>query len=169
MQDCFYLGSQSALKCSECGKFGHMVNKCWGKNNPKHKRNGQSGKGSNISSKKAKLEQTNAMIEEGLMTHPDKEEMIMFVIKEGGIKFDESKVGQYSGFDEYDPTGDNDECLLYYGDWLADSAMTLHICNTRELFISYEPTKGIIVAGVGNVKLPVIGCGIVELQSQCGG
>lgn len=52
----------------------------------------------------------------------------------GGIVFNESKIGQYSGFDDYN--GINDECVLYY-DWLADSATTSHICNQREAFIDY--------------------------------
>ena len=35
-----------------------------------------------------------------------------FVVEEGGVKFDESKVGQYSSFKEYDPLSGNDYHLL---------------------------------------------------------
>ena len=84
----------------------------------------------------------------------------------GGIVFNESKIGQYSGFDDYN--GINDECVLYY-DWLADSATTSHICNQREAFIDYWPAGGKTVAGVGNSKMPIDGWESVELQSKYGG
>ena len=154
-QDCLYLGALSDVKCKECGKFGHIVKQCWGtnaKSNTKTnlKRKSESANEQQVAKRKKTNEQTNATIEEV----DSDEETIAFIAEEdtlmgdaddddvtvigdddetvigdadmGGIVFDESEIGQYSSFDDYD--GINDERVLYY-DWLADSATTSHICN----------------------------------------
>ena len=157
--DCLYLGALSAIKCDNCGKYGHITKNCWGKGNPKCKRNDKEND-KNSSNKKGKTEQASASIEEV-------EEEVTFVI-EGGIRFDESEIGQYSGFKEYAIDPNNDERVLYY-EWLADSATTLHICNRREAFENYQPANGTTITGVGNVKTDVLGHGTVVLYSRCEG
>jgi hypothetical protein len=62
-----------------------------------------------------------------------------------------------------DPADPNDESLGWY-DWLADCAMTSHICNDRNSFVTYHPQNN-TVAGVGNVKAKVKGSGTVELMA----
>ena len=98
----------------------------------------------------------------------DQNEEPNFVVEEGGIKFDASKVGQYSGFKEYDPYSGNDYRLLWY-DWVADSATTSHICNAREAFSEYTPATDVTVAGVGNAKMTIAGRGTVKVTSRCEG
>ena len=93
----------------------------------------------------------------------DDDETVIGDADMGGIVFDQSKIGQYSGFDDYD--GINDKHVLYY-DWLANSATTSHICNRREAFIDYQPMSSKTIAGVGNLKPPIGGRGSVGLQSK---
>ena len=95
----------------------------------------------------------------------DDEETVVGDADVSRIVFDESEIGQYSSFDDYD--GINDERVLYY-DWLADSVTTSHICNRREAFVHYQPANGKTVAGVGNLKAPIGGQGTVELRSKYG-
>jgi hypothetical protein len=118
--DCHYLGALGAIKCENCGRYRHLVKSCWGKGNPKHKRTDKSSD-TNTSNKKAKTEQASTSIVKV-------EENVTFGVEEGGIWFDKSEIGQYSGFKEYDPyDANNDKRVLYY-DWLADSATTLQCC-----------------------------------------
>ena len=58
----------------------------------------------------------------------------------------------------------NDKCVIFY-DWLANSATTSHICNQKEVFMTYEPLTGKTVAGVGNKHANVEGRGTIELES----
>ena len=173
-QNCLYLGALSAIKCDECSKFGHLAKRCWGKKGQKRNRpNKDTGHSAN---KKAKTDRTNAATEQSHATieevndeNASVNEAIVFVVEEGGIQFDESEIGQYSGFKEYAANGGaNDKCVLYY-DWLADSATTLHISNACKAFVSYQPANGTTVAGVGDMKTSVMGHGDVVLLSQCEG
>ena len=173
-QNCLYLGALSVIKCDECGKFGHLAKRCWGKKGQKRNRpNKDTGRSANKKAKtdhaNAATEQSHAMIEEVNDENASVNEAIVFVVEEGGIQFDESEIGQYSGFKEYAAnSGANDECVLYY-DWLSDSATTSHICNAREAFVSYQPANGTTVAGVGDAKTSVMGRDDVVLLSQCEG
>ena len=62
----------------------------------------------------------------------------------------------------------NNKCFILY-DWLADSATTTHVTNQQDAFITYFPTTGTTVAGVGNTKTLIKGWGTVLLESECEG
>jgi hypothetical protein len=172
---CHFLGARSSIYCDNCEKYSHKTDKCWqrnGNNAPRRKRkrgNGRDGSGGK-GKKRAKAERANAAMEESNVAATNVEEKaeLTFMVEEGDILFDETEVGQYSGFDDYDPLSGNDYRLLWY-DWVADSAMTSHICNACEAFAKYSPADGITVAGVGNAKMSVAGRGTVKLRSRCEG
>jgi hypothetical protein len=172
---CHFLGARSSIYCDNCEKYGHKTDKCWRRdgNNAlrrKQKRGNGGDGGGGKGKKKAKAERANAATEESNVAAANIEEKaeLTFVVEEGGILFDETEVGQYSGFDNYNPLSGNDYHLLWY-DWVADSATTSHICNAREAFAEYSPADGITVAGVGNTKMSVAGHGTVKLHSCCEG
>ena len=62
----------------------------------------------------------------------------------------------------------NNELIRFY-DWLADCATTSHVSNQLDVFITYQCEDNITVAGVGNIKAQVAGCGTVKLVSTCNG
>jgi hypothetical protein len=172
---CRFLGARSSIYCDNCEKYGHKMDKCWrrdGNNALRRKRKcGNSGDGgSGKGKKKAKAERANAATEESNVaaTNIEEKAKLTFVVEEGGVLFDETEVGQYSGFDDYDPLSGNDYRLLWY-DWVADSATMSHIYNAHEAFAEYSPADGITVAGVGNTKMSVTGHGMVKLRSRCKG
>lgn len=169
--DCRYLGDRSVIRCNKCKMFGHVDKDCWGTDKPKHRRN-ERNDGRYSTNKRARIEQTNEGEEQTnssiVEIDNDPNEQITFSIQEGEIWFDESEVGQYSGFKEYEESNENDERVLYY-DWLADSATTSHICNDREAFTNYHHDGEGTVVGVGSVKAAIQGQGTVRLYSECEG
>ena len=81
--------------------------------------------------KRSRTDQTNEGVEQtnlGIIEIDENSQQITFGVQEGEIWFDESEVGQYSGFKEYEESNENDECVLYY-DWLADSATMSRPCR----------------------------------------
>jgi hypothetical protein len=61
--------------------------------------------------------------------------------------------------------GNNDSIANY--DWIADSATTSHICNTRSAFTEYTPAqKKVSVCGVGGNITLAEGRGTVKLQTH---
>ena len=159
------------IRCNKCKMFGHVDKDCWGTDKPKRRRN-ERNDGRYLTNKRARIEQTNEDEEQtnsGIVEiDDDPDEQITFSIQEGKIWFDESEVGQYSGFKEYKESNENDERVLYY-DWLADSATTSHICNDREAFTNYHHDGEGTVIGVGSVKAAIQGRGTVRLYSECEG
>lgn len=170
-EDCRYLGDRSVIRCSKCKTFGHVDKDCWGKDGPKRRRNNRND-GRYSGNKRSRTDQTNEGIEQtnsGIVEiDENSDQQITFGVQEGEIWFDESEVGQYSGFKEYEESNENDERVLYY-DWLADSATTSHICNDRQAFINYSPDGEGTVIGVGNIKTAIQGRGTVQLYSECEG
>jgi hypothetical protein len=77
-----------------------------------------------------------------------------------------SEDGQEFNFtdDHVNNTNEYDEALIYY-DWLADTATMSHISNQCDAFITYRPSTGKTVTGVGNKKTNVEGQGTVELET----
>ena len=60
----------------------------------------------------------------------------------------------------------NNEPVIFYDcQWLADSAMTSHISNEHDAFVTYRPLAGKTVAGIGNDQAKAIGWGTIELES----
>jgi GAG-pre-integrase domain len=60
---------------------------------------------------------------------------------------------------------DNDNAISFY-DWLADSCMTSHICNSRDAFKTYENLADAAVRGVSNITTKALGCRTVRLCSR---
>jgi hypothetical protein len=58
----------------------------------------------------------------------------------------------------------NEDTVSFY-DWLADSGVTLHICNNRDSFEIYHPLPNSVVQGIRNVTTKVKGCRTVKLCS----
>lgn len=147
------------IRCSKCKTFGHVDKDCWGKDGPKRRRNNRND-GHYSGNKRSRTDQTNEGVEQtnsGIVEiDENSDQQITFGVQEGEIWFDESEVGQYSGFKEYEESNENDEHVLYY-DWLADSATTSHICNDRQAFINYSPDGEGTVIGVGNIKTAIQG------------
>jgi hypothetical protein len=54
-------------------------------------------------------------------------------------------------------------------DWLADSAMTSHIMNLRDVLMNYQDAGDILVAGIGGMRTYVHGHGTIKLESECAG
>jgi hypothetical protein len=59
----------------------------------------------------------------------------------------------------------NEDTVSFY-DWLADSSVTLHICNNHDSFETYHSLPNSMVRGIGNVTAKVKGCGTVKLCSH---
>ena len=105
------------------------------------------------------------------MERENDDEIVMFALTElSEITFDNSEEGQFFNFNEPDvnDSSESNPCLIYY-DWLADSAMTLHISNQCEAFTTLHPLTDTLVSGVGNAKTKAEGQGTVELISSCNG
>jgi hypothetical protein len=97
----------------------------------------------------------------------------MFIVEESElskIAFDYSEEDQVFNFDEPNVTNSDEinTCLIFYN-WLADSAMTLHVCNQHEAFTMFHPLTGTIVIGVENLETKAEGQDTVELTSWCNG
>jgi hypothetical protein len=176
LPDCFYLGKAKCTKCNRyhtkecwkcdtCNKYGHCAKDCWGENKKcKRANNGDSwGKASKIQ----KSETVNvAIIEESVnivevkdgMTFSTEGQGVALLSRLGG----ENKEDELTAKDDdyiyemYDPSDPNDKSLGWY-DWLADCATTSHICNDRDLFMTYQPESNPTVTGVGDVKATMKG------------
>ena len=99
------------------------------------------------------------------------DEHIVFTLNEPlKITFNDSEQGQFFNFNEPDVNDSSESnSRLFYYDWLADSAMTLHISNRHEAFMTLYPLTDTVVSGVGNVKTKAEGWGTVELILSCNG
>jgi len=84
------------------------------------------------------------------------------------IPFDSSDEGQVFNFDDPNVTNPDeiDTCLIFYN-WLANSAMTSHVCNQCDAFMMFHPLTATTVMGVGNIETKAEGQGTVELISWC--
>ncbi|KAN0139083.1 hypothetical protein V8E53_003085 [Lactarius tabidus] len=87
-----YLGAD---KCNECGHFGHLTKHCWNKNGAKvPKRKQKVTTNQNKPYKRAKTEQTHAVIEEVKDDEDKEEEVIVFGAEVNGIQFDVNHEGK---------------------------------------------------------------------------
>jgi hypothetical protein len=130
-------------KCRNCRKVGRYARDCWVEKKSKDK-----GKKKNNNGKGKGTDELNMV-----------EEQIAFVANEEYYKFDM--------FDACNPEG-NDERLILY-DWLVDSAMTSHITQECEAFISYTLMENNSVTRVGGKEVSIAGHGNIELVSTCNG
>jgi hypothetical protein len=88
------------------------------------------------------------------MDEKNDDEHIVFALNEPSeITFDDSEEGQFFNFNEPDvnDSSESNPRLIYY-DWLADSAMTSHVSNRHEAFVTFHPLTDTIVSGVGNAQ-----------------
>ena len=135
---------------------------CWHHDKKgKHKQGKQKGG----DAKRQKVEVTNEANEEDLEAMQVKE--VTFMTEEDhDTQMNLPNEGQKSHSNNYNVNhmNQNDEHVIFY-DWLADSATTSHICNQKEVFVTYEPLTGKTMAGVGNKHANVEGHGTIELES----
>jgi hypothetical protein len=69
-------------------------------------------------------------------------------------------------FECYDVTSTyNDDCMIYYYDWLADSATSSHVSAQREAFTTYTPLANSSATSVGGKEAKIAGHGTVKLLS----
>ena len=151
--NCKWLGQP---KCNKCGWFGHIAAKCFRSGAQKRKYQGdQGGKPKRVGKER---EQAHCAAED---THSDQQnESIAFTAEESaGV----------CNFDTYDPENDEelDERLIFYYTWLADTATTSHIANSRDAFSTFESLRKPI-NGVGNASTYAEGKGTVNVQSRVG-
>jgi gag-polypeptide of LTR copia-type/GAG-pre-integrase domain len=157
---CYFLGK---TKCDTCGKFTHATKDCWGK-----KRKDGDGEASASASKKAKVEETHAVVEDimdAFIEEVDEEDAIFATEYQHGAVFDDEE----NNFDSVACNFDQSNQTLDAYDWLADSATTSHVVNKREIFTEYTPLSHASVAGVGNTKVSAEGRGTVLLEARCDG
>ncbi len=84
-----------------------------------------------------------------------------------GITFTTEESAGICNFNTYDPHNveEIDDYLIFYYDWLADSATTSHITNSRNAFMAYQSLKKPI-SGVDNVITYAQGRGTVDIHTQ---
>jgi hypothetical protein len=147
-------------KCTNCNIIGHDESECRYEKivrklkSRKHFNPGCGGKRRRTEREKALQSEETAHIEE---------EEIVFVSTEHNEE-DFFEGAEYYNFDTDVDSYENDECLIYY-ECLADSAMTSHVSNRHDAFISYKPTENILMGGVGGIKTQAKGRGTVILES----
>jgi len=159
-------------KCSICYRFGHKTEGCYSRKvkELKHKwetnanRSGSKKKRFGNKRKREEVNEGEVMDDNDdehivFTTHEAGSSKIMFDPSEEGINFDNSNV---SNSDEYNSR------LIFYN-WLADSAMTSHVCNRCEAFTMFHSLTATSVIGVGNLVTKAKGQGTVELTSWCNG
>jgi hypothetical protein len=148
--NCWFLTKQ----CDKCGKKGHSANVCHrggantNQNSGSNKRsNDNSQSGSSESKRQHTQEQAHVVIEEVpmIMTTSATENDLEFCVDYGD--------------------NDNDDVVSFYN-WLVDSCMTSHICNSRDSFATYEDLADATVRSVGNITTKVLGRGTVRLRSH---
>jgi len=105
-------------KCGKCGWFGHVSNDC--RRNLKRKRDDDGG---GPKQKKAKQEQVNQVAESG----SEKGSTEMTFAANEADNFCITYNAQ---------NGQNNDSMILY-DWLADSATTSHVVNSRDAFTTY--------------------------------
>ena len=167
--DCWFLGQR---KCGNCNQFSHKTENCYSKKGKDNKckqetrTGGSEGKKKRFGNKK-KCEEAN----EGEEMDDNDDEHIIFTAQAGPSKlvFDPSKEG--INFDDPDVSNSDefDEHLIFFYNWLADSATTSHVCNRHDAFTSFHPLTATKVTEVGNIVTKAEGWGIVELTSWCNG
>jgi hypothetical protein len=157
IQDCHYLKKQ--ITCDHCGKKGHIKKDCWGiTGKPSNlKQCGDPSVTPDTSYKQPHKEETNKNLKE-IITFGAQE----MSLNDNSMDKDGNKEFNVNGTDP------NEEHILYY-DWLADSTTTAHVTNQREAFTTYEPANDATIAGVGNSKTMIEGCGTILLESHQSG
>lgn len=68
-----------------------------------------------------------------------------------------------------DSTATDNEDVVLYSDWLADSATTSYITNRCNAFLLYQTIPDVSIGGVGSIKSHTIGQGDSNLVSKCNG
>ena len=144
-------------KCEECGRFGHMTNKCWNTTGNKCPFE-RSNKGDSYLNKRshkdmhntdAPVQANNAKMEEHIIFNAehdkldDKGETTVIIADKSDVVeeptaltadndksdiIDNTYDGEYYNFDHVPSSDEMDMCLIYYN-WLADTAATLHITH----------------------------------------
>ncbi len=148
--NCKWLGQP---KCNKCGWFGHIGSKCFRNKQKRKNENEEGGKGK--VKKTEKREQVHRATED---EHEHANEGITFTAEESaGI----------CNFDTYDPHNveEIDDRMIFYSDWLADTATSSHIVNTRNAFVTFNSLIKPI-SGVGNVITNAQGRGTVDIRTQ---
>ena len=143
--DCSYANTNP---CGNCGKYGHLIEKCWTRKNEKM---------SNNSNKKQKKELTNQG--EEVMA-------IIAAINDAENLFDPSNdEGKFYNFNvPMSTTNEINKQLIYY-DWLAALATMSHITNQCNAFITYDSLTNKVVCGIGNKTTCAIGKGTIDIIS----
>ena len=143
-------------KCNKCGWFGHVAAKCFRSGAQKRKYEGDQGGKQKRTGKER--EQAHCAAEDAHSGQTNE-----------GIVFTAEESAGVCNFDTYDPKNNEelDERLIFYYMWLADTATTFHIANSRTVFDSFETLKRAI-NGVGNASTYAEGKGTVNVQSKVG-
>jgi len=148
-------------RCCNCNNFGHEEATChFKKITCKHKSGGNNssrhrGRRKPYAWGKPPKSKETAHIEE-------MEEVIFQSTKQDNENPVDAR--QYDNFDsDVVVTYENGETLIYY-DCLADSAMTSHVSNCQEAFITFEPAYKTLVGGVGSIKTYAKGRGTIQLK-----
>ena len=146
--NCRWLGQP---KCNKCGWFGHIGSKCF-RNKQKRKNENEEGGKPNRARKR---EQAHRATE-------DEHERV-----NEGITFTAEESAGVCNFDTYDPHNveEIDDRMIFYSDWLADTATSSHIVNARNAFVTFNSFIKSI-SGVGNVITNAQGRGTVDISTQ---
>ena len=147
--DCKWLGQP---KCEKCGWFGHIGLNC--RRDQKRMMNTKGGGGN----KRAKQEQVNHAV---VQNDNDARDDI-----DNEIVFSTSEIADECILNQCNPLSveENDDLLSFY-DWLADSATTSHVTNMRDAFTTFQPLIK-SVSGVGNAQTRAEGKGTVMIQTK---
>jgi len=146
--NCRWLGQP---KCNKCGWFGHIGSKCFRTQQKRKNENEEGGK----PKKAEKREQAHRTTED---EHEHANEGITFTAEESaGI----------CNFDTYDPRNveEIDDRMIFYSDWLADTATSSHIVNSRNAFVTFN-SQIKPISGVGNVITNAQGRGTVNIHTE---
>ena len=173
--------------CGECGRFGHITEKCRrrsGNNSSQSQSQLQSsssssGKPRNQSypNKKSRNQAQNAesAAESSAATiHAEDEDDAIALVADVDDTFSDVTLAPVDDLDDdleyYNFDENQSEDHLIYDEWLvADTAATSHITNRRDSFITYESIPAITIGGVGGTKTRAIGRGDINLRSECDG
>lgn len=149
--NCGWLGQP---KCNKCGWFGHIGSKCFHRERTGQQKRKSENEEGGKSKKSSKKEQSHRVSE---VEHDD--------VSHIGIIFTAEESAGICNFGTYDPHNVEgmDERLIYYDDWLADTATTSHISNSRNSFVNFESLAKPI-SGVGNAITYAQGKGTVDIS-----
>jgi hypothetical protein len=159
-EDCYHA---TKPKCNFCKKLGHKEKTCRLKKKVSKPKKDKEKAVADATTSKTELniaEIRSADDEENfaVMDQDDLQDAVSLGSDFDVIDYDSAK--HYASVDEIN------KGRMY--DWLADSGSTNHIANRRDMFISFEPTPGATVHGVGGKTTSVEGHGTVPLVACYG-